>query len=879
MHHGVFALQKSQLDDEREIKMTFDITTLGVIFLLLMFLAYNYLIFEFANRILDNPKVKHLYLAAVGLFNTGLSYMLTTFDKSNSILGYVVAFVVFFVEFHLFYRDSTKRIMFVVTAYVIHIMALRSISVAGYALIFDKTLFEVANTWNPLVYTMAATFLMANISIVAVINLIPAKFIRVINQHMEQLNFMTTWIGIFSLYMLFNAFFYTAAQSDFLVVINQIVLPIVVLSGLYVVLYFAIKNGEMLGYKERNAKLQMEIHKEQQYRGAITKDTIINYEFNLTKNIITDASGLDLSSLKNKSPDHIIGYEYAIESLAVKYVFEDDLDDFVEMSRVGNMITRYNRGEREFVFEYRRYTANGDTIWVKAVTNLVRDDLTADINGYTYVKNIDSEKKEQLEWKFKAQRDSLTGVYNKGTTSKLIDDYLVKHPNRRSALYIFDIDNFKAVNDNLGHTFGDVVLSELSERLKTIFGCNDIIGRVGGDEFIAFVKDTENISEIKEFAQEICKTFQNSYQGDDMSTYFVTASVGIAVSPTHGHTFLDMYKNADIALYLSKSKGKNCFSIYNGEVFGGYESTRTEIDNASSLPQKSFKGNRIEYVFKILYGSNNSAYAVNAVLEMIGRHFKYSRSYIFQTDEQNDTIKNIFEWCERGIAPHGQQDILKAVMKNAIAKHYETGMYIVESVKNASSEDQEFMKMHDIKSMIQFAYFNGDELGGFIGFDDCDVERGLSPQDIDELSTICNVLATFISKQRITTEAENAARSMTAILNNLNSCAYVVNKDTFEIVFQNDKAMQSSPDAVIGSKCYTAYRGNDFPCLDCPMLLLEDEVGLQASKIIYNKKWGIWTDIVVSCINWTDGQLVRMVNCIDATKYWDSAPPKETDPL
>ena len=104
--------------------------------------------------------------------------------------------------------------------------------------------------------------------------------------------------------------------------------------------------------------------------------------------------------------------------------------------------------------------------------------------------DIDSEKRHSQELMQKAERDALTKLYNKGTTESIIENHLSRCPeNSLCALLIIDIDDFKIVNDTRGHLFGDAFLMEIAGKIQTLFRSGDVVGRIGGDEFIAFIRD------------------------------------------------------------------------------------------------------------------------------------------------------------------------------------------------------------------------------------------------------------------------------------------------------------------------------------------------------------------------------------------------------
>mgnify|MGYP002870101953 CR=1 FL=1 len=133
------------------------------------------------------------------------------------------------------------------------------------------------------------------------------------------------------------------------------------------------------------------------------------------------------------------------------------------------------------------------------------------------------------------------------------------------AFYIIDLDNFKKVNDTLGHIVGDFVISDVAQKLCTVFSENDFVGRIGGDEFAAFLKLSGNGTQIgrqiiQAKASAVCTIVDEVYSNDDHDVN-VTASIGVALFPAQGRTFDDLYKAADAELYKSKNKGKNQYHI------------------------------------------------------------------------------------------------------------------------------------------------------------------------------------------------------------------------------------------------------------------------------------------------------------------------------
>jgi len=124
-----------------------------------------------------------------------------------------------------------------------------------------------------------------------------------------------------------------------------------------------------------------------------------------------------------------------------------------------------------------------------------------------------------------------------------------------------DVDNFKYVNDTMGHTFGDRLLVKISERLIDCHTSNTTVYRIGGDEFIILVEWFTKKEELEKMAVNILKAFK-SYVEVEGSSMFITVSIGISTFPEHGKDIDSLLKNADIAVYKAKETGRNRIVFY-----------------------------------------------------------------------------------------------------------------------------------------------------------------------------------------------------------------------------------------------------------------------------------------------------------------------------
>lgn len=167
-----------------------------------------------------------------------------------------------------------------------------------------------------------------------------------------------------------------------------------------------------------------------------------------------------------------------------------------------------------------------------------------------------------------AETDQLTGLYNKVTTERKIKEFIEENPETQSLLFILDIDNFKKINDTMGHAFGDEVLREIGLGLKQQFRASDIIGRAGGDEFIILLKNLREDRYLIREADKLDRFFKDLQVGT-YTKYSVTSSIGCAIFNRDGEDFETLYKHADEALYKAKQRGKSQYAFYTDpEGFG-----------------------------------------------------------------------------------------------------------------------------------------------------------------------------------------------------------------------------------------------------------------------------------------------------------------------
>lgn len=400
--------------------------------------------------------------------------------------------------------------------------------------------------------------------------------------------------------------------------------------------------------------------------------------------------------------------------------------------------------------EFRFKNILNEYIWCKVrATTILDKGIPYKIIGV--ITDINSEKQQNYALMDLAQKDQLTGLYNKMTTEKLIDEFILadiqnEDDNKKHALFIVDIDNFKAVNDNLGHLFGDSVLAEIGLKVRSLFRTTDIIGRVGGDEFVIFLKDNATERLINKKASEITDVFRHTFSGEH-NDYKISGSIGISIYPEHGKNYRNLLQNADVALYNAKNRGKDCYSLYTFDLTNSQYAKNSSFLEPTESTQLSFNENMEKYLFEILYNSNDISNGINLVLDIIGRHFGADRVYIVELSKDKKYLRNTFEWINKGITPQIDklQSISYTLDNSFYQKKFENGgIFYCSDITKLPSEIQQFFKSQKILSLLQCEINLAGNFTGFLGVDDCVHKRLWIKSEIDSLSFISKIIGVFL---------------------------------------------------------------------------------------------------------------------------------------
>lgn len=239
---------------------------------------------------------------------------------------------------------------------------------------------------------------------------------------------------------------------------------------------------------------------------------------------------------------------------------------------------RILHGENAGAAEFEFLTSNGWR-WQKASFSTVFSSDGRPVSAVVSFVDITEQHTKEARQKALAETDGLTGILNRATTERLISQKL-RISSSLSAFALIDLDNLKTINDELGHPSGDEALRLLANTLRDRFRQTDIIGRVGGDEFVLFLIDASLRSDVEKVMNDLIERLSTLRIGEGNDRP-LSASIGVAFSPADGRTFDELYSAADKALYTAKRRGKGRYAFHNEPSSQAADNVRSETTDSA----------------------------------------------------------------------------------------------------------------------------------------------------------------------------------------------------------------------------------------------------------------------------------------------------------
>lgn len=313
-----------------------------------------------------------------------------------------------------------------------------------------------------------------------------------------------------------------------------------------------------------------------------------------------------------------------------------------EYNRLWEMIIS---GE-EWRGEFHNKKKNGESYWEYASISPIRNPKGTITHFIAIKEDITERKQFESQLEFLACHDPLTNLFNRRRFQEELEGCLAyaERYNNNGALLFLDIDNFKYVNDTLGHSEGDKLLIALADLIRQRLRETDVLARIGGDEFALFLPNI-TMEDACSVAEQVRKSVQQNVAAVNNQFAGITVSIGIALFPEHGNTMKTLLTSADLAMYYAKENGRNRICVYSPDQ-------KTKIELRLSWEEQirdALRQDRFTlYLQPILDLNTNSIAGYEALLRMINKDGKIIMPGSFlDIAEQFGLIRDIDRWVIR----------------------------------------------------------------------------------------------------------------------------------------------------------------------------------------------------------------------------------------
>lgn len=446
---------------------------------------------------------------------------------------------------------------------------------------------------------------------------------------------------------------------------------------------------------------------------------------------------------------------------------------FADWGELDIFLQKCRKGVDKFSTQLRLRDENADYLWHQLDAITIRDEDGEIKQVIGTLENIDELKRYELLKQDENMRDPLSKLYKRAYAKQLMADFLNEQKEEDYAgLLLIDIDDFSELCKEKGERFGDEMIRSIAADLDEVFYTSDILGRVGGDEFIVLMKYIRERGDIDKKIQEIQSIVRKAYSEAEMN-FTSTVTIGAAVYPTDDGDFAGLYLKAEKALAYAKANGKDCYSFYDKDKEKEYEQCHIEakhnkikMQNEQELQEgRKGKESLTELAFRLIEESKDSDSAINLILRQVtremdvdmicirrraGSEYKmvYPYSCVLNDDLPYFTPEIVMtkEWWEK------EENSLRA--NNGLTLCGDTSV----------STDPNHRKLFDeygVKAYARNAFYESGEYIGSIDFVDCQKHRVWTEEECQTMQSLTNVISAYLLKMKAFEDAADTVDKLT----------------------------------------------------------------------------------------------------------------------
>ncbi|MEE1517105.1 MAG: EAL domain-containing protein [Lachnospiraceae bacterium] len=366
------------------------------------------------------------------------------------------------------------------------------------------------------------------------------------------------------------------------------------------------------------------------------------------------------------------------------------------------------------------------------------------------------------------QFDALTGLYTREHFRSCVNKCIHEHKDFSSALIVVDVDNFKAVNENLGHAFGDEVLRGIGRALSTCIASGDIIGRIGGDEFIIFIKKYNTQEQIIRTISKISARISSVYVGE-MEDFSLSVTCGIALHPDNGESIDLLYDNACKALVYAKYIAQVDYAFYQDDIpemvnapFNNHnpeDYTTFNIDCPKIYDQYGLTN----MAFKLMEDTKDVDSTINLMLHTLADHYGLSIIFIREITENPRELEYIYE-CVTGNYNRllGTRCTYTEEEWHNFINHYDNGYFLFDDISHLPSSLRDSSPfVNNVKTVLEIPIYNSGSFAGCVEFVSITRHKEWAEDDINTLKMFCRILSSYLLSMRTLKRTEDLVTELT----------------------------------------------------------------------------------------------------------------------
>lgn len=284
--------------------------------------------------------------------------------------------------------------------------------------------------------------------------------------------------------------------------------------------------------------------------------------------------------------------------LGKKKLHMEEYGKFVAVNGNNALLKMYESGQQSFTSDFKASILGDTPRWLRLEMTMMPDPFNRHVKVFVHILDINEEKETQLSIQHQAEYDAMTGLLRRDAGEVRIREHLAAHTRPGGILIMIDMDDLKGINDTYGHQYGDEAIKSVAETIKKHFRKDDLLIRIGGDEFIVFLPRAGNsVHSIELTLTALLKELSSISVGIGRKRN-IHCSIGCAVELTDTDTFDSLYQRADMALYHVKRNGKNNYAFFDPEMLEA--SYRFKMKQATSAIASHAKKNALEGLLEIV---------------------------------------------------------------------------------------------------------------------------------------------------------------------------------------------------------------------------------------------------------------------------------------